>query len=69
VTIASAYKKIFYKLELRIKIVQSTNLAFITLQLMCETFLILTGIQRDTVMNIIRCSCKVTVIFSDFNLP
>jgi len=66
VTIASAYKKIFYKFELRIKIIQSTNLAFIALQLMCETFLILAGIQRDTVINVIRCSCKVTVIFLRF---
>jgi hypothetical protein len=33
---------------------------WLSLQRMCKAFLILRSIQRDTVVNVIRCSCKVT---------
>jgi hypothetical protein len=37
-----------------------------SLQLLSETFLILTIIQRDTIINVHRSSCKVPLLLSDF---
>jgi hypothetical protein len=37
------------------------------LQLLSETFLILRITERDIIINVHRCSCKVPLLLSDFN--
>jgi hypothetical protein len=38
-----------------------------SLQLLSETFLVIKRIQRDIIINVHRCSCKVPLLLSDFN--
>jgi hypothetical protein len=38
-----------------------------SVQLLSETFLVIRRIQRDIVINVHRCSCKVPLLLSDFN--
>jgi hypothetical protein len=47
----------------RKKLLQVKHVFLFSLQLLSETFLIRTRIQQDVIINVLRSSCKVSVIF------